>query len=323
MKTMISIFLCFVLLSAICLGFASCTEKAVDTPDPKAKDYENALVLLANCDYVAAKAAFEKLGDYRDSEEYLSKFLYMPVSFEYDLIDKKGTNDIAYDSRNLPASETTMRPEAQAICKFVYDDNGNIIEQVMIKNTDSEPEVIVYKYTYDDNGRRTGANYTYLDNLIVSYTYEYDEKGNNIKQTYQDLTGAAEFFMTYDENGNVIRQETCYDGESSYVSMAYVLDDLGRTVREVRTYADGDSEYLDYTYDANGNLVKRTFTAYDGTQSTYDFTYDEHGNMIHELFTNADGSEQYVKIAYQLLYVPSGITDGTEMFFIEFWGNRL
>ena len=323
MKKIISAFLCLLLLSAMCFAFSSCNPEREDTPDPKVKGYENALVLLANCDYVGAKAAFEALGDYRDAKEYLSKFYYMPVSFEYDLVDKKGTNDIAYNGINLPISENTMRPDVQAISKFVYDDNGNIIEQILILNTDGEPEISRYVYTYDSNGHLITGNYTSHDGYTSSYTYEYDDRGNNVKQTYVDEYSVYEYTMIYDANGNITSQVISYNGGSDVFNTAFSYDDNGNVIREVDTYSDGTQEYRDYIYDEKGSCIREVFTDLSGAQSIHNFTYDRSGNVVEEIFTDTDGSVQYVKTKYELLYIPCGITDGTDYFFRGLWSERL
>ena len=324
MKKIVSLILSVLLLFATCVSLGSCSlQGGPVTPDTKAVEYENALVLLANCDYEGAKAAFEKLGDYRDAKEYLSKFYYMPTSFEYDLYDKKGTNTIGYNGLNLPVRETTMRAEAQAICDLVYDDNGNVIEQILIVNTDTGYQISTYKYSYDEEGRRLSANYLSHDGVAVSYNYEYDEKGNNVKIKYQDPSRIIEYTMSYDEQGREIREEIVNNGELVILNTSYVTDEQGRIVKKIWAYEGYGEEYFDYTYDEKGNLVKYVFTEYDGKTQTYDYTYDENGSLIHELFTDAEGGQQYVKIEYQLLYIPTGITQGTELFFIDFWGDRL
>ena len=324
MKKIISIILCFVLLSAVCMSFSSCFSSCENTPDPKEAEYVGALTLLANCDYVGAKAAFEKLGDYKDSLEYLSKFYYMPVSFEYDLPGKKSTNDVAYNSKNLPISELTIRADAQGGSEFIYDEKGNLIKQIVTKNTEGDPEISYYDYIYDSNGEhRIKANAVFYDGSKVSYTFEYDAKGNIIRQTYEDVTGMYEYLSTYDENGYLIVQEGRYGTESYSCTVSYSFDDKGRVVRELYTYMDDRQESFDYTYDAKGNLVKQVYTDFNGDQNTYDFGYDEHGNVISEVFTDYDGSVYYVKTQYELLYIPCGITDGTEAFFRDFWGDRL
>lgn len=323
MKKIISVFLCLMLISMLCVTLGSCFLSSEDNRDDKAEEYEAAIVLLANCDYVGAKAAFEALGDYKDAKEYLSKFYYMPVSFEYDMTDKKGTNDVAYNGINLPISETTMRSDVQAISKFAYDDNGNIIEQLMIKNTAGDPEISRYVYTYDNQGNLITANYTAHDGYKASYTFEYDEKGNNVRQIYTDDYNEYEYLMTYDANGNMTRQEIVYNGESQVLNIDITYDDNGRIVKEVCTYDANTQETLDYTYDEKGNCTKEVFTYVDGKQSIHDFTYDDYGNVIQEVFTDSDGSVQYIKTKYELLYIPCGITAGTEYFLRGFWADRL
>ena len=320
MKKCILLILCATLLFAVCVSLGSCSPH---TPDLKAEEYENALVLLANCDYMGAKAAFEKLGDYRDAKEYLSKFYYMPTSFEYELYDKKGTNTIGYNGLNLPVRETVMRADVQALYDLVYDENGNMIEQILIMNTDTEHQISTYKYSYDTEGRRVSANYLSHDGISVSYNYEYDEKGDNVKIKYEDSDVTLEYFMTYDDNGRMIRNDMVKNGETVTLNISYVADEQKKTMKEIWAYEGMGEEYIDYTYDAKGNIIKKVFTDFDGDQHTYDYTYDENNSLIYELLTDNDGGQQYVKIEYQLLYIPTGITQGTEMFFIDFWGDRL
>jgi YD repeat-containing protein len=323
MKKIISVFLCLSLLFAMCMSLSSCFEEKKETPDPKVKDYENALTLLANCDYTGAKAAFEKLGDYKDAKEYLSKFYYMPVRFDYDLTEKKGTNYVAYNGMNLPIRETTMRPDAQSICNFEYDDKGNITKQIMIVNTESAPEVSTYEYTYDSKGYLMTGHYVGHDGYSATYTFKYDEKGNMVEQIYVDESSTYEYFMAYDENGNMIRQETVFGDMNQVLDISYTFDEEGRTTKEVCTYPDGSQESVDYTYDQNGNRIKYLFTESDGDQSFYDYTYDANGNVIKEVFTDDDGSVQVVETEYKLLYIPCGITEGTDYFFRGLWGDRL
>lgn len=292
------------------------------TNDTKAVEYERALTLLANCDYEGAKEAFEKLGDYRDAKEYLSKFYYMPISFEYDLVDKKGTNDIAYNSQNLPISEIIIRPDAQGVSKFAYDDKGNIIEQIMIKNTEGEPEISRYVYTYNENGQLITANYTGYDGYVASYTFFYDDKGNNVKQIYEDEYSTYEYLMTYDENGNMLSQVLMYNGEVESMNIVATYNESGKVIREVCTYYDGSQESKDYTYDANGKCTQVVFTDENG-ENVYEYTHDEHGNVIKEIYTSFDGSVQYVNTKYELVYIPYGITEGTDFFFRGFWADRL
>jgi YD repeat-containing protein len=292
-----------------------------DLFDPDAKIYNRALELLERGDYEEAKAIFEDLGDYKDSKEHLSKFYYMPTSFEYSLPGKKSTNDITYNSMNLPASEITIREDVYACAEFVYDDNGNIIKQIMINKT--AETVSEYEYIYDGNGKRIAANFSAADGSRASHAFAYDNEGRLIEENYEDDAYAYNRKITYDQNGNIIKEEYIIDGVTSVYSIDVTLDDAGRVAKEVCTYPDGSLESLEYTYDKNGNCVKKVFTDYDGEKATYDYIYDIYGNVTAEIFTNPDGSIYYIKTKYVLMYVPTGITEGTELFFIDYWATRL
>ena len=325
MKKIISLLTCLVLIFTMGQGLISCTQNDATGPDLNAQNYEKALVCLANGDYAGAKELFQKLGDYRDSKEYLSNFYYMPVSFEYDLIDKKGTDEIFYDNRNLPNRQVIMRPDAQAIYHYNYDENGNVIEQIAIINTDAGHEVSTYKYTYDANNQRVKAEFEMNSGITGYHAFTYDEKGNIIKQTYEDSQGNVyERAISYDENGNKIRSEEILNGgESEVINISYQFDDKGRVTRETWVYPGDFVEYADYTYDENGNKLTAVLTIGDGEQCRYDYTYDENGNVLKEEFTGYDGVKEHVIIEYELKYIPCGITVGTEVFFVEVWASRL
>jgi YD repeat-containing protein len=93
-------------------------------------------------------------------------------------------------------------------------------------------------------------------------------------------------------------------------------------IKEVCTYEDGSEESLEYSYDTNGNCARIVYTDAYG-ENFYDYTYDEHGNVVKEVFTDSDGNVQYVNTKYELLYIPCGITDGTDYFFRGLWKDRL
>lgn len=321
MKKIISILLCVLLLLGSVFTLASCNTDDDSDVDVNAQDYADALAFLECGNYEDAQALFEKLGDYKDSAEYLSRFYYMPTSFEYDLIGKNGTNEITYNDNNLPATETVEREDARGLIEFIYDSDGNIITQRVTNNG----YVSAYAYTYNSQGKRIGAVYSDQDENSASYVFEYDDNGNLIKQTYLGTDGITyEYYFGYDANGNMITQEGIFEGISQYtLAIVYTYDDNGRVISEVGTYSDDTQESYEYTYDAKGNCIKEIFTDYDGFEYCYDFTYDDNGNMVEEVCTYLDGTVQYVKIVYELMYIPCGITEGTDLFFNEFWASRL
>ena len=324
MKKHISLFICFVLMFTMSLGLVSCSNKDESGDDLNAQNYEKALVMLANGDYTGAKEAFEKLGDYRDSKEYLSKFYYMPTSFEYELIDKKGKDYVSYNNIGLPQTQAIMRPDAQAIYNYFYDEKGNIIQQHVTINGEEVQEVYIYEYIYNDAGQRVRAEFEFHGGITGFQTFTYDENGNLIKRNYEDSTGLVyEYLSEYNEKGQRTRFEIVFNGASDVRTTSYEYDENGMTVKETTSYQDGFVEIWDYTYDENGNRISAYLTDSDGDHCRYDYTYDEHGNTIKEEYVGYSGTKQYVKTEYELMYLPCGVTAGTELFFVEVWAERL
>ncbi len=324
MKKHISLFICFVLMFTMSLGLVSCSNKDESGSDLNAQNYEKALVMLANGDYPGAKEAFEKLGDYRDSEEYLAKFYYMPTSFEYDLIGKKGKDGVSYNNIGLPQSQAIVRPDAQAIYNYFYDENGNITKQHATLNGAEAQDVYLYEYFYNADGLRVRAEFEYPGAITGFQTFTYDENGNLVKRNYEDSTGLVyEYLSEYNEKGQQTRFEIVFNGASDVRTTSYEYDKNGMTVKETTSYQDGFVEIWDYTYDENGNCISAYLTDSDGDHVRYDYTYDEHGNTVKEEYVGYDGIKQYVIIEYKLLYLPCGVTKGTEFFFVELWAGRL
>ena len=321
MKKIISLILCIALFFVYAFAITSCKKADGDDAEQNDQDYTNALALIEAGDYTAAKALFEKLGDYKDSEEYLARFYYMPTSITYDLIDKKGTNEITYNLKNLPASELISREDTVGAFEFFYDDNGNIIEQRATNNG----VVSSYVYTYDNDGKRIAATYRGADGSTASHTLEYDEHGNTVKQTYIGVDGSEYVsVMTYDENGNITSQESFYDGEiADTIYISNILDDKGRVIREDCIFSGGAYQSIEHTYDERGNHIAQVYTDNHGNNISNTYTYDANCNMVREVCTFSDGTVQYVEFDYILVYIPCGITAGTELFFTEFWESIL
>ena len=104
MKRIISIVLCAVLFFTACLSLASCgfdnqTTQSTTNKDQNMVDYEEALRLLQDGKYEDAKILFEKLGDYKDAADYLSKFFYLPAWIYNDIIGKGGSYEYFFNER--------------------------------------------------------------------------------------------------------------------------------------------------------------------------------------------------------------------------------
>lgn len=336
MKKILSLVLCVVLLSAICLSSVACNLSAFYTPeettsqqttpvqneqeqpaqDQNDLDYNQALALLEKGDYEGAKALFEKLDGYKDSEEYLSKFYYMPIHFELKMTEKTGSIDVVYNSNNLPEKDLITRNETEEyVCDFVYDENGVILKQVM--NRDGG--VSTYEFTY---GSAHGFPDVAVNNLHNGpqsiHEFTRNEQGQLIREIFtSDGVVMYDYNPIYDEKGNVIREEYRESDPPQIIYISYEYNENDQIVQATRDFGSG---YLvfEYTYDERGNLIKEVLTYNDGYQIIYEYTFDEFDNRIKVVRTE-DGEVEFLEINYKLLYLPLGFPTGSKYFFEQYW----
>ena len=323
MKRIVSIILCAILLCTSCFVFASCQPEKPVEQDQNATDYAEALRLLEEGKYEEAKALFEKLGDYKDSAEYLSKFCYLPAWIYNDIIGKGGSYEYFFNENNLISKYVVHRDGMDGYCEFSYYENGDIKYQFASINGATQS----FEYTYNANRKRESAVYK-IDGVVTYYhSFEYDENGNEIVFRINDVDGNTVQLITrtFDELGDCIRIEYAFENSENnyYMDVEHIYNDEGILVRQVARYSNGTQESLDFTYDANGNRIKKIFTYDDGDQNVCEYIYDEHGNMVKEVLTNYKGVVQYLEYDYVLLYLPTGLTDATRIFFTEIFEEQL
>ena len=174
---------------------------------PEDNRYEEALELLEIGEYEKAYALLTSLGKYKDSEEYLSKFYYVPTSGDHKADGGTASAEVTMGSDSLPA-------------KKVLNYFG---------------EIFVYDYTYDTDGNLIKKIYTSSNGDKSIFDYAYDTNGNIIKEVYASFCeGSYEseevWDYTYDVSGNVIKKvHTGADNEKSIYD--YTYDRLGDRVR--------------------------------------------------------------------------------------------
>lgn len=238
--------------------------------------YQTAEKLLAEKNYQAAVDKFVELGDYKDSKERVSKFVFVPetetdnngdVSALYSYtIDDKG--QISYASKTGKYSNTEYA--------YVYE-NGLLKQYTETYIDDGDKDEYSGEYEYDDNGRLISgvfrSNTSHIDTTRRN-SYEYNEP-NNIKminsesESYIYNTGEISTKkgtreIEYNSDNNVVQ---IYD--SDYANNELIAESkftykyegnyiVGCTfVRTDHVDSNNNVTYEDiYEYDKNGYLIK-------------------------------------------------------------------
>ncbi len=226
---------------------------------------------------------------------YYAEKIYNFYEFVYDsngnMIQK------AYYER-LIAYDPTFPPSLQYTIDYTYDINNRLIKQV---TTRSGNDSTIREYTYDAAGRLTEE----CVNNSTTYRYTYDESGNPLKKTLDDSI-IDEY--TYDTHGNLIKHTNLY-GSTRY-TYEYTYNADGKLIQEVHKVGSKEELTLNYYYDTDGNLNYKT-KSFGGT-IYYTYTYDVNGNLIKHTDEGYSNLKQTREMAYQLVYIPTGIPEQIE-----------
>lgn len=162
-------------------------------------------------------------------------------------------------------------------------------------------------YTYDDQGRITGASKQALVGSYGDgdYTYEYDDQGRVTKASSEKLT----YSYAYDDQGRLASKTTAQSGGS--FTDAYEYDDQGRLVKTTTTGASssypGGSQLTYYKYDESGNLTEIQFDGgYADSRYKYDFTYDDKGHVTKSAYSSPSSADPANGYALTFAYDDQG-----------------
>ncbi|HXK50492.1 MAG TPA: hypothetical protein PKW56_08495 [Clostridiales bacterium] len=122
----------------------------------------------------------------------------------------------------------------QKIAEYEYNESGELI----ILNEYSGGKLsYVHKYTYDEKGNEIvhRMDFIHEKNRYATETKTFDISGNVIKIEYSDSKGlSSSSVINYDQNDNVVRQESYKSGEIIIVKNTnYEYDDHGNWVKMV------------------------------------------------------------------------------------------
>jgi YD repeat-containing protein len=201
---------------------------------------------------------------------------------------------------------------------WTRDANGNVLNEIRfaqgyngdastladpnaaIANWPRSADDRVTDYTYDKNGRmlsesRRSVVYGVVDangNLVQQTgdavtQYAYDKAGNLTKRI--DANGAV-YTFEYDDEGRltatVSPSFTDYTGQLVQTRTEYVLDAMGRVVKETLKGSGAPDQVSIYTYDILGRLTAKT----NALGQTTNMDYDAAGNLVQMRYTRTDSA---------------------------------
>jgi antitoxin component YwqK of YwqJK toxin-antitoxin module len=319
------------ILMSVCLAFASCSSQ----------EYNRALELIEKGEYEEAKAIFEKLGDYKDSEKLLARFIYIPTLVKFNFSDKSGQLAITLNEDNLPSTFQSSGIGSNKFCQLSYNENGNVTKQTVTDNligstasfdythdeygntitaicTGFDGKVTKNEYEYDANGKKLMESFYEANEARYICTYTYDENEKMTRMEYDTVSnGVYVYDYSYDANGNQIKEVCSFDDQVLSV-IEFFYDDNGNMTKEI--YSEEGFRYtVVYTYDEKGNLTREDYSDEGGDSANVTYSYDPYGNITKEVFTQADGGEESIENQYVLVYVPYDFTKNELDFLAIFW----
>jgi antitoxin component YwqK of YwqJK toxin-antitoxin module len=170
--------------------------------------------------------------------------------------------------------------------KTVFDENGNLIEE--IKCDDGGHIIGVMKYTYNNKHQLIEEEtMNELGEMEEKITYEPDDNGNILKQHihYMDETCDT---LTYEyENDKLVRKVLTTD-EGEVESEEIFVYNGDQLISEKKT-EEGETVLKNvFTYDDQGNVVSAEVENNDETY-TLENEYDEKGHRIKTLKRDEEG----------------------------------
>ena len=161
---------------------------------------------------------------------------------EIETIDGNGNHAYKeYDSAGRVISEKTKISGKDAIKKYKYDNNGNVLKE-SIKNN-KPGDTTTYRNIY----------------------YKYDRMNRPVS-TNTDEEGETKY--TYDAAGNILTMTTGVTDTDAGVTTRYQYSNDARNLLVKLTDPMGYTET--YTYDGNGNVITKTDKNGTVTTNTYD-----------------------------------------------------
>lgn len=217
--------------------------------------------------------------NHKDQKESISGYagnkLQTKITFTYDdkgnltqeeyksLINKeKNTTTYAYLSNGKVWQKTSYethsgekdRKENEIITYYIYDANGNLVEDQYIGMEDVK---VVTSYCYED--KKLKERYTYVQEALKSITFWREENGKTTQQEEFSPDGKLQegVYYTYDEKGNCTMELS-----KVYNIRTRTIETIGKRIYKYDKYNNCIYE-ADYFRDSLEYLIERNFTYYE------------------------------------------------------------
>ena len=217
--------------------------------------------------------------NHKDQKESISAYagnkLQTKITFTYDdkgnltqeeyksLINKEeNTTTYAYLSNGKVWQKTSYethsgekdRKENEIITYYIYDENGDLVEDQYIGMEDVK---VVTSYCYED--KKLKERYTYVQEALKSITFWREENGKTTQQEEFSPEGKLQggVYYTYDDKGNCTME--LY---KSFNERTRTIETTGKTIYKYDIYNNCTYE-AKFFRDSLEYLIERNFTYYE------------------------------------------------------------
>lgn len=229
----------------------------------KEPDYRKALSYMEKKENLdSAYHIFAKLGDYKDSEDYLAKFSVVLSSIDID------HSYYSYTDSDFSYGDLIQETSCSLPVQFAYSDTGNMLSMTIDKEGGSRktytfsdectPGSISYEKYYNDELSTTNDTITFYPNrenpteIRQQQNYKYSNGVNTVEIIYelndkqQVDSYQREMERTLDKNGY-----TYQNHDEGSITYSYDDDVITQMTIERKGEKDVISFHYDYLYNEN------------------------------------------------------------------------
>lgn len=289
------------------LEIAQALLQAQEEEKARSQAYASALALLETGDDEKENEAYtllSGLGQYKDVPQLLQKFQKLPSTMTFS-DSKFNTVDYSY--------------------QYTYDEYGRVATELWTPDDSSHAYLI--EYTYNNEGKKIAATYTYPNlktyqytaDLPISAEYIYDASGRLIDHRTKTFGGdiSHNYYRWYDIDSKLLSQELSEEYLKEHANGVRIsilenrmIDAEGKllwtwaqNVGTDGTISKGRGQDTFYEYDDSGLLTRKQFyfgsAQEESVAMEYRYAYDSDGNLTLETETSYPTGYAETEYTYQ------------------------